>query len=118
MVTMLLTVSAQKQKKQNNPVGKWLFEAPYAPEGYNSGALEVALADDKLSGNMSFLGVDYQFPAESIKFSNDTLTFSIFVNGEDVSIMIKFEEPDKMSGKAVYSGGEVPLGLVREAKKD
>jgi hypothetical protein len=118
MVTMVLAVSAQKQKKDNNPVGKWHFEAPYAPEGYTSGALEIALAEDKLSANMSFIGDEYIFPAESMKFANDTLTFTIFVGGEDVAISIKFDEPDKMSGQAVYSGGEVPLGLLREMKKD
>ena len=112
-----LNLNAQSSVSKNNPVGKWSFDAPAAPQGYTSGIVEVTLEQNKYSATMSFEGMDFKIPAETVKFEKDTLNVSINVNGTDVSIKLKFDEADKMSGAAATYEGEIPLVLTREKKK-
>ena len=39
----VITVSAQSNSKKD-PIGTWKFDAPYAPEGYNTGTIVVGLS--------------------------------------------------------------------------
>jgi hypothetical protein len=116
-VLLMLSISilsAQKPVTGKNPSGKWKFEAPYAPEGYTSGIIELTLADNAYSNSISFTGNDYKIPADKTKVEQDSISFSINVEGNDVSVSLKIEEANKMSGKALYAGGEIPLILTRE----
>jgi len=116
IVFSISVASAQTVKVKKDPVGEWKFEAPYAPEEYTSGTVTVSFAEKKYSSTMSFTGSDYKLPCENVKFENDTLSLAIYVEGENVSITLKMEDNTKMSGKAVYSGGEIPLTLARAVK--
>jgi len=109
----VITISAQGAAQKSNPVGKWKFEAPYAPEGYTTGTVEVAFADNKYSASMAFAGSDYKFNGEKVKFENETLSFSLYLEGQDISVIMKATEPLKMTGKAVYSEGEIPLTMSK-----
>lgn len=113
VVISVLSVNAQEKASRKDPAGQWKFEAPYAPEGYTSGIVMVTFADQKYSASMSFSGSDYKFPGDKVLFEKDTLSFSISVEGQDVSVSLKLEEPAKMSGKAVYSEGVIPLALTK-----
>ena len=44
--------------------------------------------------------------------------FSIYLEGQDIKVMLKMENESNMSGKAVYSEGEVPLTLYRQLATD
>ncbi|HVN57185.1 MAG TPA: hypothetical protein VMT63_02710 [Bacteroidales bacterium] len=112
-----INLTAQTTKQKHNPEGKWEFEAPSAPGGYTSGVVEVTKTDSKLTATMSFSGNDYKFPVDQVKFENDTLKINLNVDGTDVNIRIKFEEPDKLSGVAVTNDGEIPLTLTRSKGK-
>jgi len=109
----VMAVNGQNNNKNNSVVGTWKFEAPYAPEGYTSGLIAVGFADQKYSASMSFSGSEYKFPGEKVKVENDTVTFSVYMEGEDIKVSLKVDTSTKMSGKAVYSGGEVPLTLTK-----
>lgn len=112
-------ISAQDNKSTKDPVGKWLYEGPAAPEGYTSGKLEFSVADKKYNAIWTFTGSEEnKYPSDNIKFRNDSLVFNVNVNGEDVAVALKIEENSKMTGKAIYSGGEVPMTLTREMKKE
>ena len=111
---IVVTTSAQQANNQkNNPVGTWKFEAPYAPEGYTSGTIIVGLEDQKHTTSMAFAGSEYKLPGENVKAVNDSILFSIYMEGQDIKVMLKIENETKMSGKAVYSEGEVPLTLTK-----
>lgn len=107
-------ISAQSSKDKSSPVGKWKFEAPYAPEGYNSGIIDIAFAGDKYSTSISFTGGDYKIQGDKTKVEKDSLTFVVLVEGNEVVISLKTENDTKMSGKAVYFEGEIPLTLTKE----
>lgn len=108
-------VACAQNNSKNNPAGTWKFDAPYAPEGYNSGTIIVALAEQNPTTTMSFTGTDFKIPGENVKAVKDSVLFTVYVQGEDVKVMLKIENDSIMSGKAVYSEGEVPLTLIRAA---
>lgn len=110
---LVIAVSGQNNTKKISPVGKWKFEAPYAPEGYTSGIIEVGFAEKKYSASMMFSGGEYKLTGEKVKIENDTISFSVFIEGQGVAVKLKMEDSSKMSGKAVYSEGEVPLTLTK-----
>ncbi len=113
LLVSFISVNGQSKTKKSNPVGSWKFEAPYAPEGYTSGMIVVGMAEKKHTATMSFTGNEYKLPGENVKNVNDSLYFSIFLEGQDIKVLLKIENESKMSGKAVYSEGEVPLTLTK-----
>jgi hypothetical protein len=110
--------SAQTNQVKKDPVGKWLFEAPYAPEGYKAGTIEIVYSENKYHASMAFSTTETNFPGGNVKFANDTLSFTVFIQNEDVAVTLSLTEETKMAGKAVYSEGIVPLTLTREKKKE
>jgi len=113
-----VNVSGQAGTAKTDPAGKWKFEAPYAPEGYTSGIIEVGFADKKYTSNIMFTGSEYKLTAEKTKFENDSLAFVIYIEYENITIGLKMEDMNKMTGKAVYSEGEIPLTLTRVVEKE
>jgi hypothetical protein len=121
LMLLLLSVSvisAQDSKTTKSPVGKWKFEAPYAPEGYTSGTIDIAFADDKYSTMISFTGSDYKIPGDKTKVERDSITFVVMVEGSEVAISLAAENDTKLIGKAVYSEGEIPLTLTKDVPKN
>jgi hypothetical protein len=116
LLFMVITVNGQNNNKKTTPVGNWKFDAPYAPEGYTSGIITVGFENQKNTTSMSFEGSDYEIPGENVKFSSDSLIFSVYIENQDVKVLLKIESEAKMSGKAIYSEGEVPLTLTKSDK--
>lgn len=119
-VILLLSVtaiSAQSSRDKKDVTGKWKFDAPYAPEGYTSGTIELTFAENKYSTSLSFTESDYKIPGEKTKVENDSVSFIVYVESEQVEIFLKLENESKMAGKAVYSQGEIPLTLTKEVPK-
>jgi len=110
----VITVYGQNNTKKSNPVGTWKFEAPYAREGYTSGTIIVGQADQIYTTTISFTGNENKLTGDKVKFEKDSLLFSVYIEGEDVKILIKVENEAKMSGKAIYSEGEVLLTLTKK----
>ena len=109
---------AQNNQVKNNPVGTWKFAAPYAPEGYTSGTIIVGFAEEKHTATMSFTGNEYKLPGEKVKAVNDSILFSVYLEGQDIKVLLKMVSDTNMTGKAVYSEGEVPLTLTKMLASD
>jgi hypothetical protein len=113
----LVAVNAQSAGKKN-PMGTWKFSAPYAPEGYSSGVIVFGKADQKNTATMSFGSTsDYKMNGDNLKIKNDSICYSIFLEGQDIKVQLKIESDTNMTGKAVYSEGEVPLTLSKVIEK-
>ena len=117
LAAVCMSLSGQASSSAKDPVGKWKFDAPYAPEGFTTGTVEIKFAEEKYSVTLMFSSnAEYILPCDKVKFEKETLTFNLYLDTEDIAFTLKFDEADKMSGKAVHSGGEVPLTLTREKK--
>jgi hypothetical protein len=113
IVLCLPVLTAQNKQPKIDSAGTWKFDAPYAPEGYNSGIIVVGMVEQKPSATMSFTGNDFKYPGENVKAEKDSILFSVYIQGQDVNVMLKIENDTLMSGKAVYSEGEVPFSLTK-----
>jgi hypothetical protein len=118
MLFSVSIISAQPSKSKIDPVGKWKFEAPFAPEGFTSGIIDLSFADNKYSSAISFTGGDYIIPGDKTKVENDSVTFVVVVEGNEVTVSLKAENDVKMAGKAVYFQGEIPLTLTKDVPKN
>lgn len=116
-ILAVYTAGAQPEQKNLNPVGEWSYAAPYAPEGYQSGSFTVAFSDKQYTVGFGVAGSDYKVPGEKVKFENNTFTFLIFLEGQQIDFILKMDTEKKMTGKATYSEGDVPLTLTRIEKK-
>ncbi|MGA2407236.1 MAG: hypothetical protein ABSF81_10875 [Bacteroidales bacterium] len=113
IVFNLPVITAQNNQAKSNPFGTWKYEAPYAPEGYTSGTIVVGLNEKKPTVAMSITGSDTILLGKNVKTINDSVLFLANLEGQDVKVMLKIENDSAMSGKAVYSEGEVPLTLTK-----
>ncbi len=116
VVFSISLVNAQTAKTKKDPAGDWKFEAPYAPEGYNSGKITIGFAEKKYTAVISMTGSEYKINGENVKFENDTLTFSVYIEGETVGVKMKMDEPLKMTGAATSSQGEIPVTATKQVK--
>lgn len=101
---------------KNDPVGKWNFKIIGAPYGYELGTFEIEKDKKVYSGSMKFTGLDYKFLLEEVSYIEGKLGFSLYVEGQDILIVLEFSDKDKLSGKVAYSEGE--LGMTAERLKD
>ena len=116
LIFLAVTTSAQTASRQEKAIGRWQFEAPYAPEGFTTGVIEFALAENKYTSTISFSGNDYKIPGDNTKIDKDKVSFTVLIEGNEVAITLMPENESKMTGKAVYFEGEIPLTLTREVK--
>lgn len=110
-----LSVYGQMKPSKTNPAGTWKFEAPFAPEGYQSGTIVVGQAEKQLTAALSFTGNDYKIPGEKVKHKGDSLSFSVYLDGGVISVGLKLESDARMSGVAKGPEGDIPLTLTRQA---
>jgi hypothetical protein len=113
IIVSLHLLTAQKNQVTKNPVGSWKFESPYSPEGYKSGTIVVGLMEKKYSAAIYFTGRENKIVGEKVKVVNDSILFSVYLEDQDIKVMLKIEDASKLTGKAIYSEGELPLTLTK-----
>jgi hypothetical protein len=92
----------------DNLLGDWNAEAPDAPREFMNSLMEIT----RDSVFTTFSGETYTYGSTSVNFKNDTLTFVII--GLDVFCTLRPEDKTRLTGKAVWEGGESPLILTRK----
>ncbi len=102
-----LCLDAQVKKSHQ---GKWNFEAPTAPEGYNSGVITFK-ADSSV---MEFSGGYYTYPSSWVKAKGDSITYTTNVDGEIVLFSLKIKDKTNINGDAVWSSGQSEMILKKK----
>ena len=103
-ITSLFGLSAQNQKAA---VGKWKYDVPQAPYGYNKGVLEIKEVKDKLSGEVTFSsGQDLKL--QKLTMRNDTIWVNMIVDSENIEIIAKINK-STMKGNVHTSMGVIGL---------
>jgi hypothetical protein len=88
--------------KDKDVVGTWEYSAPNAPYEYSKGKIIITQGEDKLEGKVDIDG--YEMKLNSIKVDDDVLSFSLYVEGEYVSVKLTIDG-DSLEGKASTSEG-------------
>jgi hypothetical protein len=100
--------------KDVNPVGTWSFTAPTAPQGYESGDIVIAKVEAGYSATLKF--GDYTVKGSSVKYEKDVMTFTVYLEGEYISMKGTFEEKT-MKGTASYSEGVIDFTAKKKETK-
>ena len=85
-------------------------------KGYKSGILNVGFTDKKYSASMLFTEYNLKINGEKVSFARDSLLFTMYAEGDEVTILLKMTDHLKMEGKALYSEGELQLSMTKEKK--
>ncbi|MBS0011669.1 MAG: hypothetical protein KFF49_09690 [Bacteroidales bacterium] len=116
LILGLISLNAMSSAVKD-PVGKWKFSAPGAPYGYDQGIIDITKDADELKASISFAGMDYRFTLEKLKFEEEKISFSLYLEGENIYVLMSFSEDDKISGKALYSEGEIMIFATRDKEE-
>lgn len=111
-------ISAQSVKLKHDPVGKWTFNAPYAPYGYNTGTSDIGSNDTTYTVSMTFTEIGYSFKGENVRVRNDSLLFEMWVEGTPINISLAIEDDTLIKGVADYFEGAVPFTMKKAVKKE
>jgi hypothetical protein len=94
-----------------SPVGTWKYDAPDAAYEYSSGKIIVASESNAYLVKVEVNG--QTIPAGNVKYADNQLSFTIYVESQLVSLNIKVEA-NSMKGVASYSEGELVVTATRE----
>jgi len=83
-------------------IGTWDYAAPNAPYEYSKGQIIISQGDEKLEGKVNIDG--YEMKLNNVKVEDDVVTFSLYVEGEYVSVKVTVKG-DAFEGKASTSEG-------------
>jgi len=103
-------VNAQEKEKKVDPVdpiGKWDFQAADAPYGYQAGQFVITKGEE--AHNVKIVFNEYsRTDGYKVKYENNKLTFSVYVEDETVNVTGNFEK-DTFKGKASTSMGDIAV---------
>ncbi len=87
---------------ETDVVGTWDYSAPNAPYEYSKGQIIISQGDEKLEGKVDIDG--YEMKLNNVKVEDGVVTFSLYVEGEYVSVKVTMNG-DTFEGKASTSEG-------------
>jgi hypothetical protein len=106
MLVAAVTTSVNAQKKVD-PTGTWTYSANDAPYEYSSGDLVIA-KEGKEHTVQIVLGEYYKVKASNVKYEKNELSFSVYIEGEAVSVKMTTGK-EEMKGSASYTDGTIPV---------
>lgn len=98
--------------KKYSPVGSWEYSVPGVQVGYESGTMIIA--EDGKDYKVSLqLNEYFKVNAENVVYKKKNLSFSVYVETEEILISGTFEG-DEFSAKLSYSEGDFDLIAIRK----
>ena len=96
----------------NDIIGAWDYSVPNAPYEYQKGQLILEENAGELSGYT--MVNDFKNEIDNPKLEGSNLTFSMYIEGTDVSFNLNFKE-NNFSGKVTYTEGILEItGIKKE----
>lgn len=114
-VVLLILVSSftfDMPVKKFSPAGSWEYSVPGVQLGYESGTM-IITEDGKAYKVSLQLNEYFKAEAENVVYKRKDLSFSVYVESEEILISGSFKE-DKFTANLSYSEGEFDLIAVRK----
>ena len=99
-------------QKKTDPAGTWSFYAQDAPDEYNSGDMVIGKEGKEYTVKLVF-GESYEIKGQDVSLEKDQLTFTVYIEGETVSIKGTFTK-ETINGTASYSDGIISYKAQRK----
>jgi hypothetical protein len=114
LFVLLSSFTSEAPVKRFTPVGSWEYSVPGVQPGYESGTMVVEKNGRDYKVTM-VLNEYYQVEAEKVVYKRKELSFSVWVETEEILFSGTFDE-DQLTGKISYSEGEFDLTAVRTSE--
>jgi len=111
---LLSSFTGEAPVKRFSPEGSWEYSVPGVQPGYETGTMIVAKDGKEYKVTMA-LNEYYQVAAEKVVYKKKQLSFSVWVETEEILVSGMFDE-DRFAGKIQYSEGEYNLTAVRTSE--
>jgi hypothetical protein len=110
-LTLTSSFATESSVKKSSPVGSWTYSVPGVPEGYETGTMIISEEGKVLKVTLK-LNDYYSVEAEKIVYQKKDLSFSVWVESEEILIAGTF---DKDTFKAIvsYFEGDFELTATR-----
>ncbi len=100
--------------KKFTPVGTWEYSVPGVQPGYENGSMIIAEEGKDYKVTM-VLNEYYKTEAEKVVYKKKAISFSVFVENEEVKVNGNFDG-DEFKGKLSYFEGDFDITAKRTAK--
>jgi hypothetical protein len=105
LVLIVAGTSSLYAQKKVDPAGTWTYSAPDAPYEYNTGDIVIDKDGNELTVKIK-LGDYYEVKGQNVALEEDQLTFTVYIEGESVSIKGTVGK-EEIEGTASYSEGTI-----------
>ena len=111
---LLSSFTSEDPVKRFSPEGSWEYSVPGVQPGYETGTMIVAKDGKEYKVTMA-LNEYYQVAGEKVVYKKKQLSFSVWVETEEIMVSGMFDE-DRFTGTIKYSEGEFNLTAVRRSE--
>jgi hypothetical protein len=111
ILTLTSSFTPASSAKKFSPAGSWTYSVPGVPEGYETGTMIISETGKVLKVTLQ-LNEYYSVEAEKIVHNKKNLSFSVWVESEEVMITGTFEE-NTFNAILSYFEGEFELNATR-----
>lgn len=101
-------------RNYNEVAGKWKYELPDAPEGYQNGIIDISVKNDTLIGQVLF-SEENKTPIRDIVYRDNTLTCNVYVEYEYIKVKMVIKG-NKMEGAVDTSDGIMKFTAAKIVK--
>jgi len=113
LVVLVSSFTIDSPSKKYSPLGSWEYSVPGVQPGYETGTMIIA-EDGKDYKVTMVLNEYFKAEAEKVVYNNKALSFSVWVETEEVLVSGTFDG-DNFNGKLSYFEGEFDLKALRKA---
>jgi len=111
LIVLMSSFSHDVPAKKYSPVGTWEYSVPGVQPGYETGKMVISEEGKEYKVTM-VLNEYFQTDAESVVYEKGDISFSVWVETEEVKVKGSFEG-DEFSGSLSYFEGEFTITAKR-----
>lgn len=115
LVVIVSSFSYEAPSKKFSPEGTWEYTVNGVPEGYETGKMIITKEEKQIKVSMA-LNEYYKTEAENVDYKKKSLSFTVWVESEEVSVSGTFEG-ERFDGLVSLSEGDFDMTATRVAEK-
>ena len=115
MILFLTAMSNDADVKAYTPEGTWDYTAVGVPSGYEVGKIVITREGEEYGATIVFSEY-YSVKGEDVVYKNKEITFTVYVEGEEVKLSGTFDG-DEFTGSAALYDGTYEMTAKRAAEE-
>lgn len=112
LVIVITTANATVATDKKDVLGKWKYEVPSAPVGYDKGVLVIAENEGKLVGEVKFAD-GYKIDMKEVNYEDGVIKCGLYIDYNYISVNAKVEG-SKLTGTIITPDGDMKITAEKE----